>query len=157
MTSVRLKMSNNNASNKQGTESTWSDEEKAAMKERAKELKAEKSNRSKASDEQAVVDKIGEMPDGERAIATRLHEMIKEEFPDLKPKTWYGMPAYQLNGKTLVFFQSAHRFGSRYSTLGFSDVANLDDGPFWATSFALTKLDLDVEGQIRKLISKAIS
>ncbi len=139
------------------TKSDWSDEEKAAMKERANELKAEKSNRTKASNEQAVMDKIGEMPDGEREIAARLHEMIKEEFPDLYPKTWYGMPAYQMGGKTLVFFQSAHRFGSRYNTLGFSDVANLDDGPFWATSFALTKLDLDVEGQIRKLISKAIS
>lgn len=138
------------------TKSDWSDEEKAAMKERAKELKAEKSNRTKASDEQTVLDKIGEMPEGEREIATRLHEMIKKEFPDLYPKTWYGMPAYQMGGKTLVFFQSAHRFGSRYNTLGFSDIAKLDDGAFWPTSFALRELDAKVEARIRELIRKAI-
>ncbi len=138
------------------TKSDWSDEEKAAMKERANELKAEKSNRTKASDEQAVMDKIGEMPDGEREIAARLHEMIKEEFPDLYPKTWYGMPAYQMEGKTLVFFQSAHRFGSRYNTLGFNDIAKLDDGAFWPTSFALKELDAKVEARIRELIRKAI-
>ena len=138
------------------TKSDWSDEEKAAMKERANELKAEKSNRTKASDEQAVMDKIGEMPDGEREIAARLHEMIREEFPDLYPKTWYGMPAYQMEGKTLVFFQSAHRFGSRYNTLGFNDIAKLDDGAFWPTSFALRELDAKVEARIRELIRKAI-
>lgn len=136
--------------------SAWSDEEKAAMKERAKELKAEKSKRGKASDEQAVMDKIGEMPEGERAIALRLHEMIKAEFPDLHPKTWYGMPAYQIDGKTLVFFQSAHKFGSRYNTLGFSDTAKLDKGAFWPTSFALRELNAEVEAQIRELIRKAI-
>jgi len=136
--------------------SDWSDEEKAAMKERAKELKAEKSKLSKASDEQAVMDKIGEMPEAERAIAARLHEMIRDEFPELHAKTWYGMPAYQLNGKTLVFFQSAHRFGSRYSTIGFSDSAKLDDGAFWPTSFALVEMDTKVEAQIRELIRKAI-
>ncbi len=138
------------------TRSDWSEQEKAAMKERAKELKAEKLNRTKASDEQAVMDKIDEMPDGEREIATRLHEMIKEEFPDLYPKSWYGMPAYQMGGKTLVFFQSAHRFGSRYSTLGFSDTAKLDDGPFWATSYALLKMDTTVQAKVRNLIRKAI-
>ena len=138
------------------TKSDWSDEEKAAMKERANELKAEKSNRTKASDEQAVMDKIGEMPDGEREIAARLHEMIREEFPDLYPKTWYGMPAYQMEGKTLVFFQSAHRFGSRYNTLGFNDIAKLDDGAFWPTSFALRELDAKVEARICELIRKAI-
>ena len=150
-------MSENSASDKEAKGPDWSDEEKAAMKERSKELKAEKTLRNKAIDELAVLEKIAEMPEEDRAIATRLHMMISEEFPDLYAKTWYGMPAYQLNGKTLVFFQSAHRFGSRYSTLGFSDVAKLDDGSFWATSFALTKLDVDLEGQIRKLIGKAIS
>jgi len=136
--------------------SDWSDEEKAAMKERAKELKAEKSKLSKASDEQAVMDKIDEMSEADRAIAVRLHEMIRDEFPELHAKTWYGMPAYQLNGKTLVFFQSAHRFGSRYSTIGFSDSAKLDDGAFWPTSFALVEMDTKVEAQIRELIRKAI-
>ncbi len=149
-------MSENKSKNSETSASDWSEEEKAAMKERAKELKAEKAARSKASDEQAVMDKIGEMPEAERAIATRLHEMVKDEFPDLHPKTWYGMPAYQLDGKTLVFFQSAHRFSTRYSTLGFSDTAKLDDGAFWATSFALSDLDASVEAQIRELIKKAI-
>lgn len=146
-----------NKQDKSGTKaSDWSDEEKAAMKERARELKADKSKRSKASDEQSVIDKIGEMPEAERAIAARLHEMIRDEFPELHAKTWYGMPAYQVNGKTLVFFQSAHRFDSRYSTIGFSDTAKLDDGAFWPTAFALIEMDSKVEPQIRELINKAI-
>lgn len=136
--------------------SDWSDDEKAAMKERAKELKAEKAYRSKANDEQGVIEKIDEMPEPEKLIARRLHQMIKEEFPDLHAKTWYGMPAYQLAGKTLVFFQGAHRFGSRYSTLGFSDAAKLDEGSFWATSFALVEMDSQVELKVRELIHKAI-
>ena len=136
--------------------SDWSDDEKAAMKERAKELKAEKAYRSKANDEQAVIEKIDEMPESEKMIARRLHQMIKEEFPGLHAKTWYGMPAYQLAGKTLVFFQSAHRFGSRYSTLGFSDAAKLDEGYFWATSFGLVEMDSQVELKVRELIHKAI-
>lgn len=136
--------------------SDWSEEEKAAMKERARELKAEKANKSRENDEQAVLDKIVEMPESEKLIAHRIHQMIKQEFPALYPKTWYGMPAYQLDGNTLVFFQSAHKFGSRYSTLGFSDTAKLDDGTFWATSFAITKLDHIVEDKIRKLIRTAI-
>jgi len=149
-------MAENKLNKSEKIASDWSDEEKAAMKERAKELKAEKSKRSKASDEQAVMDKIDEMPEADRAIATRLHEMIRDEFPELHAKTWYGMPAYQLNGKTLVFFQSAHRFGSRYSTIGFSDSAKLDDGAFWPTSFALVELDTKVEARIRELIKNAI-
>jgi uncharacterized protein YdhG (YjbR/CyaY superfamily) len=149
-------MSENMQKNNKTAASNWSDEEKAAMKERAKELKAEKANKGKANDEQAVMDKIAEMPESEKLIAQRLHQMIKEEFPGLYAKTWYGMPAYQLDGKTLVFFQSAHRFGSRYSTLGFSDTAKLDDGAFWPTSFALVELDLKVESEVRDLIRKAI-
>lgn len=149
-------MSENMQKNNKTTASDWSEEEKAAMKERAKELKAEKANKSKANDEQAVLDKIAEMPESEKLIAQRLHQMIKEEFPDLQAKTWYGMPAYQLDGKTLVFFQSAHRFGSRYSTLGFSDSAKLDDGAFWPTSFALVEMDSKSESKVRDLISKAI-
>ncbi len=150
-------MSENKSKKGTPAASDWSDEEKAATKERAKELRDEKSNRSKASDEQAVMDKIDEMPEAERLIALRLHKMIKQEFPDLFAKTWYGMPAYQLGGKTLVFFQSAHKFGSRYSTLGFSDTAKLDDGTFLPTSFALVELNSEVEAQIRDLIRKAIS
>jgi uncharacterized protein YdhG (YjbR/CyaY superfamily) len=149
-------MAENKRNKSEKSASDWSEEEKAAMKERAKELKAEKSKLSKASDEQAVMDKIDEMPEADRAIAVRLHEMIRDEFPELHAKTWYGMPAYQLNGKTLVFFQSAHRFGSRYSTIGFSDSAKLDDGAFWPTSFALVEMDTKVEAQIRELIRKAI-
>lgn len=149
-------MSENKQNKSKSTASDWSDEEKSAMQERAKELKAEKANRNRASDEQAVMEKIGEMPEAERAIATRLHEMIKQKFPALYAKTWYGMPAYQLDGKTLIFFQSAHRFGSRYSTLAFSDTAKLDDGPFWATSYALLEMDTTVEAKVRDLIRKAI-
>ena len=149
-------MSEEKRKNNKTTSSEWSDDEKAAMKERAKELKAEKANRSKASDEQGVLEKIAEMPESERSIAQRLHQMIKEEFPDLYAKTWYGMPAYQLDGKTLLFFQSAHRFGSRYSTLGFSDTAKLDDGTFWPTSFALVEMDPKVETKVRDLIRQAI-
>jgi len=150
-------MSENKSKKGTPAASDWSDEEKAATKERAKELRDEKSNRSKASDEQAVIDKINEMPEEDRLVATRLYEIIVKEFPLLHPKTWYGMPAYQLGGKTLVFFQSAHKFGSRYNTIGFSDSAKLDDGAFWPTSFALVALNSEVEAQIRDLIRKAIS
>ena len=149
-------MSEEQRKNSKSTTSDWSEDEKAAMKERAKELKAEKANRSKASDEQGVLEKIAEMPESERLIAQRLHQMIKDEFPNLYAKTWYGMPAYQLDGKTLLFFQSAHRFGSRYSTLGFSDTAKLDDGAFWPTSFALVEMDSKVESKVRDLIRQAI-
>ncbi len=149
-------MSEKKNNNLNQSASAFSDAEKAAMKERARELKAEKASPSKESDEQAVIDKINEMPDEEKEIASWLHKMIKDEFPDLYPKTWYGMPAYQSDGKTLLFFQSAHRFGSRYSTLGFSDNAKLDDGLFWATSFAIIKVDAKVEAQIRDLIREAI-
>lgn len=142
--------------NKQAAASDWSEDEKAAMKERAKELKAEKANKSKASDEQGVLDKIAEMPDPERIVALKLHQLIKQEFTALTPKTWYGMPAYQLDGKTLLFFQGAHRFGSRYNTLGFSDSAKLDDGSFWPTSYAIVEMDAEVEAKVRELIRSAI-
>ena len=150
-------MSENKSKKGTPAASDWSDEEKAAMKERAKELKAESLKRSNANDEQAVMDKIDEMPELQRVIALRLHEMIKQEFPDLYPKTWCGKPAYQLGRKTLVFFQSALKFGSRYNTIGFSDTAKLDGGAFWPTSFALVALNSEVEAQIRDLIRKAIS
>ena len=156
MSLVRLNMSEKTVKNKNKNASDWSDAEKAAMKERARELKAEKAAKSKVEDEQALLEKIAEMPVSDQLMANKLHQMIKDEFPVLYPKTWYGMPAYQLDGKNLVFFQSAQRFGSRYSTLGFSDTAKLDEGLFWPTSYALVEMDATVEGKIRDLIRKAI-
>lgn len=149
-------MTEKTAKIKKESASNWSDAEKAAMKERSKELKAEKAAKGKADDEQALLEKIAEMPASDQVMADRLHQMIKNEFPVLYPKTWYGMPAYQYEGKTLVFFQSGHRFGSRYSTLGFSDTAKLDEGLFWPTSYALVEMDATIEAKIRELISKAI-
>jgi hypothetical protein len=128
------------------------------MKERAKELKAEaRANKNKAEGESDVLAKIAEMPEGERAMATRLHEIIKASAPALSPKTWYGMPAYAKDGKIVCFFQSAHKFNSRYATLGFSDTANLDDGTMWPTSFALTELTATEEERIGALVKQAVS
>jgi uncharacterized protein YdhG (YjbR/CyaY superfamily) len=118
--------------------SGFSAEERAAMKERARELKAEAEG---AAGESAVLAKIAEMPKADRAMATRLHALIKGAAPALSPKTWYGMPAYaNKDGKVVCFFQSAEKFKTRYSTFGFQDAANLDDGGMWPTAFALTEL-----------------
>jgi uncharacterized protein YdhG (YjbR/CyaY superfamily) len=125
-------------------------EEKAAMRERAKELKAE-------SGESEVLAKIAEMPDADRAMAERLHVLITETAPELTPKTWYGMPAYAKDGKNICFFKSAHKFKARYATLGFSDKANLDDGDMWPTDFALVKLTDAVEERIAALVKQAVS
>lgn len=131
-------------------------EERAAMKERAKEVKAAK--RGKKTDGTAdVMEKIAAMADEDRAIAERLHELITEAGPELTPRTWYGMPAYAKDGKVLCFFQDGGKFKARYATLGFQDVANLDDGSMWPTSFALTKLTPAVEKQIVALVKQAIS
>jgi uncharacterized protein YdhG (YjbR/CyaY superfamily) len=131
-------------------------EEQAAMKERAKELKAEaRANKNRAEGEKALLEKIAEMPEAERAMATRLHEIITTNAPDLMPKTWYGMPAYAQDGKVVCFFQSAHKFGSRYATLGFNDAANLDEGVMWPTAFALVELTAAAEENIAALIKKA--
>lgn len=133
-------------------------EEKAAMKERAQELKAEaRANKDKAAGEADVLAKIAEMPESERAMAKRLHEIIKANAPVLTPKTWYGMPAYAKDGKIVCFFQSAQKFGSRYATLGFSDQANLDDGNLWPTAFALKQLSAAEEARISALVKKAVS
>lgn len=133
-------------------------EEKVAMKERAQELKAEaRANKDKAAGEADVLAKIGEMPEPERAMAKRLHEIIKANAPMLMPKTWYGMPAYAKDGKIVCFFQSAQKFGSRYATLGFNDQANLDDGNLWPTAFALKKLSAAEEAKIGALVKKAVS
>lgn len=145
-----------NSKPKKAADAGWSDAEKAAMKERAKELKEEKATKSRSADEQVVLGKIAEMAEPDRKIAEKIHQIVKEEFPSLYPKTWYGMPAFQLDGKVLVFFQSAQRFGTRYNTLGFSDSAKLDEGSFWPSSYALVELTSEVEDRIRELIRKAI-
>ena len=126
-------------------------EERAAMKERAQELK-------KAEGESAVLAKIAEMPEPDRAMAERLHEIVKASAPSLWPKTWYGMPAYTKGGKVLCFFQSAEKFNARYATFGFSDEANLDEGAtMWPTSFALKELTAADEAKIGALVKKAVS
>src|ERR671910_3800762 len=137
----------------------FTDEERAAMKERAKELKAEeRANKNRAAGERAVLAKIAEMHGPDRAMAERLHEIVKASAPDLSPKTWYGMPAYaNKDGKVLCFFQSAEKFDARYATLGFSDVANLDEGAMWATSFALKELTAAEEARIGALVNRAVS
>lgn len=142
---------------KKGTQG-FTDEERAAMKERAKELKAEaRANKSRAEGESDVLAKIAEMPEPERTMATRLHELIKANAPVLAPRTWYGMPAYARDGKVFCYFQSAHKFKSRYTTLGFSDEANLDEGAMWPTSFALKELTAAEEERISALVKQAVS
>ena len=137
---------------------TFSDEEKASMKERAKELKAEaRANKDKAQGESDVLAKIAEMPKADRALAERIHAIVKETAPDLAPRTWYGMPAYAREGKIVCFFTSADKFKSRYATFGFNEDANLDEGNMWPTSFALTKLTAADEAKIAKLVKKAVS
>ena len=133
-------------------------EEKAAMKERAKELKAEeRANRSRAEGESDLLAKIAEMPEPDRSMATRLHAVVKASAPALLPKTWYGMPAYaNQDGKIVCFFQSAHKFNARYATFGFNDTANLDDGAMWPTSFALKELTTAAETKIGQLVKKAV-
>jgi uncharacterized protein YdhG (YjbR/CyaY superfamily) len=133
-------------------------EERAAMKERARELKAEeRANKDKAAGERDVLAKIAEMQEPDRAMAERLHAIVKASAPGLSPKTWYGMPAYARDGKVVCFFQSAQKFKSRYATLGFSDEANLDDGALWPTSFALKELTAAAEAEIGALVKKAVS
>ena len=128
-------------------------EERAAMRERAKELKAEA---QKADGERAVLAKIAEMPETDRAMAERLHEIVKASAPELSPKTWYGMPAYaNKDGKVVCFFQSAEKFNARYATFGFSDKANLDEGAMWPTSFALKELTAAAEATIGALVKRA--
>jgi uncharacterized protein YdhG (YjbR/CyaY superfamily) len=137
----------------------FTDEERAAMKERTRELKAEArrgSRTRKADGESAVLAKIAEMPEPDRTIAERLHAIVTTAAPELAPKTWYGMPAYASNGKVVCFFQSAAKFGSRYSTFGFSDEAKLDTGAMWPTSFALKELNAAEEAKIRALLKKAL-
>jgi uncharacterized protein YdhG (YjbR/CyaY superfamily) len=138
----------------------FTNEERAAMKERAQELKAEarRSPRAgKADGESDVLAKIAEMPEPDRAMAERLHALIKANAPALSPKTWYGMPAYAKDGKVVCFFQSAQKFNSRYATFGFSDTANLDDGAMWPTSFALKEMTATEDARIGALVKRAVS
>ncbi len=129
-------------------------EERAAMRERTRELKAEA---QKADGERAVLAKIAEMQGPDRAMAERLHEIVKASAPALSPKTWYGMPAYAKDGKVVCFFQSAEKFDARYATFGFSDKANLDEGAMWPTSFALKELTATEEAKISALVKRAVS
>ena len=136
----------------------FTDEERAAMKERAKELKAEaRANKNKAEGESDVLAKIAEMPEADRVMAERIHAIIKASAPALAPKTWYGMPAYARDGKIVCFFQSAQKFNTRYATLGFSDMANIDEGAMWPTAFALKELTAAEEARISELVKKAVS
>jgi uncharacterized protein YdhG (YjbR/CyaY superfamily) len=136
----------------------FTDEERAAMKERAKELKAEaRANKDKAAGERAVLAKIAEMPEPDRAMGERLHAVIKASAPALSPRLWYGMPAYAKDGKVVCFFQAAQKFNSRYATFGFSDSANLDEGGLWPTAFALKELTAAEEARIGALVKKAVS
>ena len=127
-------------------------EERAAMKERARESRA-----GKTDGESDVLAKIAEMPERDRAMAERIHALVKAVAPGLQPRTWYGMPAYAKDGKVVCFFQSGQKFKTRYATLGFSDTASLDDGAMWPTAFALTKLTAADEKRIRALLEKAVS
>ena len=138
----------------------FTDEERGAMKDRAKELKtaARRGSRGARVDgESEVLAKIAELPEPDRALAQRLHAVIKASAPALSPRLWYGMPAYAKDGKVVCFFQSAQKFNARYATFGFNDVANLDDGAMWPTAFALTELTAADEARIAELVKKAVS
>ena len=137
----------------------FTDEERAAMKERAQELKTSArrgSRAAKADPEGDVLAKIAEMPESDRRMAERIHAIIKASAPSLTPRLWYGMPAYAKDGKVLCFFQTAEKFKSRYATLGFDDSANLDEGAMWPTAFALKELTAAEEARIGELVKKAI-
>jgi uncharacterized protein YdhG (YjbR/CyaY superfamily) len=137
----------------------FSDEERAAIRERAQEMKAatRRGRAGKADGESDVLAKIAEMPEADRTKAERLHAIIKTSAPVLEPRTWYGMPAYAKDGKVVCFFQSAQKFKTRYATFGFSDKANLDEGALWPVAFALTELTAAEEARITALVKKAVS
>ncbi len=133
-------------------------EEKAAMKERAKELKAQaRAGKDREAGENAVLEKIAEMPEPDRSMAERIHAIVKANAPDLMPRTWYGMPAYTQDGKVVCFFQAASKFDARYATFGFNDSANLDEGAMWPVTFALKGLTPAGEEKIAELVKKAVS
>jgi uncharacterized protein YdhG (YjbR/CyaY superfamily) len=142
-----------------GDATAWTDEERAAMKEHAAELKRAggKGAAKKAEEAQACLDKIAEMPDSDRVLAERIHAIVTATAPDLDVKTWYGMPAYARDGKVVCFFKPAVKFKARYATLGFDDAAALDEGGMWATSFGITDLTEDDEQRIADLVRRATS
>jgi uncharacterized protein YdhG (YjbR/CyaY superfamily) len=153
-------MTKTTTSRRESKESTgFTSDERAAMKERAQELKAEarRKRSGKADGESDLLAKIAEMDGADRTLATRLHEIITANAPDLESKTWYGMPAYAKDGKVVCFFQNAGKFKARYATLGFNDPANLDDGNMWATSFALRELSAAEEKRVVALVKQAVS
>jgi uncharacterized protein YdhG (YjbR/CyaY superfamily) len=135
----------------------FTEDEKSAMRERAKELKAESTRAAEADAEGEVLAKIAEMPKPDRVMAERIHAIVKASAPNLKPKLWYGMPAYARDGKLVCFFKAADKFKSRYATFGFEEHAHLDDGTMWATSWALTNLTAEDEARIGALVKKAAS
>ncbi len=145
-------------STKRNTTKGFTAAEQAAMKERAKELKAEaRANKKREDGERDLLEKIAEMPEADRTIAERVHEIVKANAPSLFPKTWYGMPAYANDdGKVVCFFQAAAKFESRYATFGFNDTANLDEGVMWPTAFAITALSAGEEAKIAELVKKAV-
>ena len=150
-------MTQNNVKNdNKKTAEGFSEAEKKAMKERSEEIKREKSLKSKTDGEQAVLEKINEMEADDKKIAISLHELIKQNFPSLSFRTWYGFPAYTKDGKVITFFQASKRFDERYSTLGFSSEAKLDEGAFWPTSYALTEWNDQIAVEVKRLIAKAI-
>jgi uncharacterized protein YdhG (YjbR/CyaY superfamily) len=143
---------------KPGSYKGFSEDERAAMKEYAKELKAaERVNKDRAEGERALLAAIAAMKEPDRGLAKRVHAIVEKTAPDLWPKTWYGMPAYAKDGKVVCFFKSAAKFKSRYATLGFEEAANLDEGAMWPTSYALTKMTPADEKKITALVKKAIS
>lgn len=147
-------MADKKAQKKESDESKgFTKEERAAMKERAKELKAEK---ERTDWESALLEKIAEMPEADRVIGERIHAIVKANAPGLTPKLWYGMPAYARDGKIVCFFQAADKFDSRYATFGFNDTANLDEGELWPTAFAVKELTPAVEKEIAALVKKAV-
>ena len=151
-------MAQQSATSTHKTSEGFTAEERAAMKERARELKAEeRATKDRAAGERDLLAKIAEMPEPDRAMAERLHAIITASAPALSPKTWYGMPAYARDGKVVCYFTPAQKFDSRYATFGFNDTANLDDGTMWPTSFALTELTAADEARIAALVKQAVS
>jgi len=148
------------AAGRKSSSAAWTDEERAAMRERAKEVKAasRRSKPGKADGERDLLDKVAEMDEADRSIAERLHALIKENAPGLTPRTWYGMPAYANDeGKVVCFFTAASKFKDRYASFGFNSAANLDEGNMWPTSFALKKLTSAEEARIIELVKRAAS
>lgn len=138
------------------TSASFTEEERAAMKERSKEVKgARRGKATREEDTQDLLDKIAELPDHDRRLAERVHAIVTETVPDAWPKTWYGQPAYAIGGKTFCFFQPSSKFKTRYSTLGFNDPAQLDDGTMWPVAFAIVDLTAEDEERIRELVKKA--